>query len=103
MDSKYYAQFKKSKISSVGVKRNSFKQKTKHRKRFKARERAVLSDDTGYSHLVDVVSASDSDLMSGQTTRETFERIKLIPNARERSQVLFEWLINPIGIDRFFK
>ena len=87
---------KKPKISSAGLKRNA-----KHRKRATERMRAVVSKDTSHKQLVDVVNSSDT--LAGQSPIALYEEIKQISNARERSKLLFEWLIKPIGTERFFK
>ena len=95
------SQFKKPKMSSTGLKRNARLQRRKHKKRALEKMRAVVPNNAIDKPLVDVVNCSD--FKSRQSPQEIMEEIKLISNARERSKVLFEWLIKPIGMDRFFK
>ena len=98
MDKISYKRNKKAKLlSGYKLKRNLEHQK---RKVYCDRKRLVSEGIGNRKQLVDVINANNSTLNS---PLEVYEKIKEISNARERSKMLFEWLIRPISIEQFFK
>ena len=103
MDRKSHKQNKKAKILSrnkYNLKRQNLKhQKRKNLKTHLDRKQNVSEGNVNHKQLVDVINADNPTTSS---PLEVYEKIKEISNARERSKMLFQWLIRPISIEHFF-
>ncbi|KAI6657454.1 Cytosolic Fe-S cluster assembly factor narfl-like [Oopsacas minuta] len=91
---------KKLKLVSSGVKRQNLKHKERKMKRDLNKMKLIsLEGKISNNQLVDIINSSDNLV----NPLELYEKIKHVSNTRERSKLLFEWLIRPIGIEQFFR